>query len=309
MLGLLLLLTSFVGFQQASTTPATAEIVGTVFDRGAGVIPGVTVSLQTAGGATLQKVVTNISGDYRLEKIAPGTYSVSFELAGFQTYTRTRLTLAAGQSHTINVGLDVGEIMGHGPSVAPPPLPNPVLDLRDGEVGVGVWTGIGIFYIAVDTKRAPVTSANFLKYVEAGLYNAGRFHRSTRADNYTPAPPARPMMNLIQGGINPTRRSEGFPAIPLERTSVTGIKHVTGVVSMARGTAADTATSDFFVLLDDQPSLDFGGQRFEDGQGGAAFGRVVEGLDIVRKIQQQPVEGQNLSGPVIMRRVWRLGTK
>lgn len=187
--------------------------------------------------------------------------------------------------------------------------PTPSLSFADGEVGVGVWTSVGIFFIAVDTRRAPITSANFLKYVDGGLYNWGRFHRATRADNYTPAPPARPMMNIIQGGMDPVRRSDGFPAIPLERTNVTGIKHVTGVISMARGTEADTATSDFFVLLDDQPSLDFGGQRFADGQGGAAFGRVVEGLDIVRRIQQQPVDGQSLSGPVIIRRVWRLGGK
>lgn len=309
MLGLLLLLTSFTGLQQTAPATATAEIAGTVFDRGGGLLPGVTVSLQTPGGITLQKTVTNINGDYRLEKIAPGTYSVTFELAGFQPYTRPRLTLATGQSHTLKVGLDIGEIVHYGPPSSRPPLPNPVLGLREGEVGVGVWTGIGIFYIALDTKRAPITSANFLKYVDGGLYNWGRFHRATRADNYTPAPPARPMMNIIQGGINPLKRSEGFPPIPLERTSVTGIKHVTGVVSMARGTEADTATSDFFVLLDDQPSLDFGGQRFADGQGGAAFGRVVEGLDIVRKIQQQPVEGQNLSGPVTIRRVWRIGGK
>jgi len=303
MLGLLLLLMSFAGLQQTAPATATAEIAGTVFDRGGGVIPGVMVSLQTPGGVTVQKAVTNSNGDYRLEKIAPGTYSVSFELAGFQTYTRTRLALLAGQSHALKVAVDVNETSGHDP------LPNPVFDLRDGEVSVGVWTSVGIFFIAVDTRRAPITAANFLKYVDGGLYNWGRFHRATRADNYTPAPPARPMMNIIQGGINPLKRREGFPAIPLERTSVTGIKHVTGVVSMARGTAADTATSDFFVLLDDQPSLDFGGQRFEDGQGGAAFGRVVEGLDIVRKIQQQPVEGQNLSGPVTIRRVWRIGGK
>lgn len=303
MLGLLLLLASVTGPQQAPAPAATAAIAGTVFERGGGVIPGATVSLQTPGGVTVQRAVTNVSGDYRLENITPGTYSVSFEISGFQTHTRTRLTLAAGQSHTLKVGLEINSTELHDP------LPNPVLDLRDGEVGVGVWTGIGIFYIAVDTMRAPITSANFLKYVDAGLYNSGRFHRATRADNYTPAPPARPMMNIIQGGINPARRSEGFPPIPLERTSVTGITHVTGVVSMARGTAADTATSDFFVLLDDQPSLDFGGQRFDDGQGGAAFGRVVEGLGIVRKIQQQPVEGQNLSGPVIIRRVWRIGGK
>lgn len=309
MLELLLLLTSFVGFQQAVPAPTTAEIVGTVYERDGGVIPGVTVSLQTSDGTTLQRVITNMRGGYRLEKVATGTYSVSFELAGFQTHTRTRLTLAAGQSHTINVGLDVGWTAFTDYVTGRPPLPNPVLKLNDGEVAVGVATAVGTFYIAVDTRRAPITSANFLKYVEAGLYNSGRFHRATRADNYTPAPPARPMMNIIQGGINPARRSEGFPVIPLERTSVTGIKHVTGVVSMARGTAADTAASDFFVLLDDQPSLDFGGHRFEDGQGGAAFGRVVEGLDIVTKIQQQPVEGQNLSGPVTIWRVWRLGPK
>lgn len=314
--GFLLLMTSIFGLQQAATTPATAEILGTVSDRVGDLIPFATVSLETPGGAVVQQVFTDVKGAYRVSKIPPGTYNVKFELLGFQTYTRQRLTLAAGQSHTLKVGLDLAEL-GHirlpgapaGPDPAPAPLPNPVLALRDGEVGVGVWTGIGTFYIAVDTRRAPITATNFLKYVDAGLYDHGRFHRATRADNYTPAPPARPMMNIIQGGINPLKRSEGFPAIPLERTSVTGIKHVTGVVSMARGTGADTATSDFFVLLDDQPSLDFGGQRFDDGQGGAAFGRVVEGLDVVRKIQQQPVEGQNLSGPVIIRRVWRVGGK
>jgi peptidyl-prolyl cis-trans isomerase A (cyclophilin A) len=309
MLGFVILLASVIGAQQTATPPATAEVVGTVFERDGGVIPGVTVSLETPGGGVIQKVVTNMKGVYRLETIAPGTYTFKVELAGFQTYTRTRLTLTAGQSHTINVGLDVGWTAWNDYVTGHPPLPNPVLPLTDGEVGVGVATAVGTFYLAVDTKRAPITSANFLKYVDKGLYNEGRFHRATRADNYTPAPPARPMMNIIQGGINPAKRAEGFPAIPLERTSVTGIKHVTGVVSMARGTAADTATSDFFVLLDDQPSLDFGGQRFEDGQGGAAFGRVVDGLDVVRKIQQQPVEGQNLSGPVTIWRVWRVGGK
>jgi peptidyl-prolyl cis-trans isomerase A (cyclophilin A) len=151
--------------------------------------------------------------------------------------------------------------------------------------------------IAVDTVRAPITAANFLKYVDGGFYDGGRFHRATRPDNYKPAPPDRPMMEIIQGGINPARQSEAFPPIPLERTSVTGLRHVIGTVSMARG-AADTARSDFFILLDDQPSLDFGGKRFEDGQGAAVFGRVLSGLEVVRKIQQQPVTGQNLTPPV-----------
>jgi len=106
------------------------------------------------------------------------------------------------------------------------------------------------------------------------------------------------MMQVIQAGINPVRRSEGFPAISLERTSVTGLKHVVGTVSMARAPAADSARSDFFICLDDQPSLDFGGLRFDDGQGAAAFGRVVAGMDVVRKIQRQPVEKQALTPPI-----------
>jgi peptidyl-prolyl cis-trans isomerase A (cyclophilin A) len=171
---------------------------------------------------------------------------------------------------------------------------------------VRIETPLGTIDLAIDTKRAPVTSANFLKYVDAGLYSGGRFHRATRPDNYTPTPPNRPAMELIQGGIDPERRNDGFPAIPLERTSVTGIKHVAGVVSMARGNAADTATSDFFILLDDQPSLDHGGMRFDDGQGAAAFGRVVAGLDVVRKIQQQPVEKQALTPPVTILKIARV---
>jgi peptidyl-prolyl cis-trans isomerase A (cyclophilin A) len=173
------------------------------------------------------------------------------------------------------------------------------------EVFVRIETPHGNIDIAVDAARAPITAANFLKYVDGGFYDGGRFHRATRPDNYTPAPPNRPPMELIQGGINPARRAEGFPAIPLERTTVTGLKHVAGVVSMARG-GPDSATSDFFILLDDQPSLDHGGRRFDDGQGAAAFGRVVAGLDVVRRIQQQPVKGQGLDPPVPITRIQRL---
>ena len=68
----------------------------------------------------------------------------------------------------------------------------------------------------------------------------------------------------------------------------------------------NTATSDFFVLLDDQPSLDFGGKRFDDAQGGGAFGRVVRGMDVVRRIQQQPVEKQSLTPPVTITRMSRV---
>lgn len=165
-------------------------------------------------------------------------------------------------------------------------------------VVVRIETTLGNIVISVDAARAPITSANFLKYVDGGFYRQGRFHRATRADNYTVNLPNRPLLECIQAGINPEKRSAGFPPIALERTSVTGWKHVIGTVSMARGNAADTATSDFFILLNSQPSLDFGGKRFDDGQGAAAFGTVVAGLDVVQKIQREPTEGQSLTPPV-----------
>jgi peptidyl-prolyl cis-trans isomerase A (cyclophilin A) len=177
---------------------------------------------------------------------------------------------------------------------------------REDEVLVRIETALGDIDVAVDTKHAPSTAANFLKYVDGKFYNGGRFHRATRPDNYTPVLPDRPPMEIIQGGINPDRRREGFDPIPLERTSVTGLKHVVGTVSMARAAAADSARSDFFICLDDQPSLDFGGRRFDDGQGGGAFGRVVKGMDVVRRIQQQPVEKQALTPPVTITRMARL---
>src|SRR5687768_2028884 len=87
---------------------------------------------------------------------------------------------------------------------------------RPEEVLVRITTSFGEIDLAIDTKRAPVTSANFLKYVDGGFYSGGRFHRATRPDNYTPAPPNRPMLEIIQGGINPARAKEGFPPIALE---------------------------------------------------------------------------------------------
>ena len=178
--------------------------------------------------------------------------------------------------------------------------------LGTGEVLVRVETTLGVIDIAVDTARAPVTAANFLKYVDGGFYDRGRFHRATRESNYTPQLPNKPLLEVIQAGIDPARRQEGFGRIPLERTSVTGLKHVVGVVSMARAPGADTATSDFFICLNDQPSLDFGGLRFDDGQGAAAFGRVVAGMDVVRTIQQQPVDAQRLTPPIAIIRAARV---
>jgi peptidyl-prolyl cis-trans isomerase A (cyclophilin A) len=166
---------------------------------------------------------------------------------------------------------------------------------RDALPHVVVQTELGDIEIEVDTARAPATAANFLKYVDAHQYDGGTWHRTVKMDNQ----PDNPIkIEVIQAGVNPDKTNDGFPPIPLERTNTTGILHKDGAVSMARG-AADSATSGFFICINDQPSLDFGGMRNADGQGFAAFGRVVRGMDVVRKIQRAPnTDAQKLTPPI-----------
>lgn len=172
---------------------------------------------------------------------------------------------------------------------------------KDGAVRVILGTELGEIELALDATHAPVTTANFLKYVDRGLYDGGVFHRTVRLDNQ---PNNKIRIEVVQAGINPARAKEELPPISLERTSQTGLKHVNGTVSMARD-GPDTATSDFFVCIKDQPSLDFGGKRNPDGQGFAAFGRVVRGMDVVRKVQNAPADGQTLKPPVKILKAFR----
>jgi peptidyl-prolyl cis-trans isomerase A (cyclophilin A) len=159
---------------------------------------------------------------------------------------------------------------------------------------VVMHTQLGDIEMELDAVHAPATTANFLRYVKGGFYTGGVFHRTVTMQNQPDSPVK---IEVIQAGINPERKKDGFPAIALERTSVTGLKHVDGAVSMARG-GPDSATSDFFICIGYQPELDFGAKRNADGQGFAAFGRVVRGMDVVRKIQGSPAEGQKLVPPV-----------
>jgi peptidyl-prolyl cis-trans isomerase A (cyclophilin A) len=170
------------------------------------------------------------------------------------------------------------------------------------EVHVVLETARGEIELALDPVHAPATTANFLRYVAAGLYDGGVFHRTVKPDNQ---PDKKIRIEVIQAGIDPARAKLDGPPIALERTRDTGLKHLDGTVSMARD-GSDTATSDFFICLGAQPALDFGGQRNPDGQGFAAFGRVVRGLDIVRAIQQSPAAGQSLTPPVKILRAHKL---
>jgi peptidyl-prolyl cis-trans isomerase A (cyclophilin A) len=168
-------------------------------------------------------------------------------------------------------------------------------------VHVVIQTDLGEIELEIDTAHAPSTAANFLKYVDAGLYDGGLFHRTVRPDNQREKPVK---IAVIQGAANASRKSEYLPAIALERTNKTGLAHKDATVSMARA-GVDTATDEFFVCVGDQPELDFGGKRNPDGQGFAAFGRVVRGMDVVRRIQESPAEGETLRPPIKMVRVHR----
>ena len=155
---------------------------------------------------------------------------------------------------------------------------------------VTIKTELGDITIEIFEKQAPATAANFLKYVDQGLFKDATFYRVVTMTNQ----PANDIkIEVIQGGLGFTEGSRTLPPIDHETTDKTGILHKDGAISMAR-IEPGTADSEFFICVGDQPELDFGGKRNPDGQGFAAFGKVVSGMDVVLKIHTQPEEGQML---------------
>lgn len=156
-----------------------------------------------------------------------------------------------------------------------------------------IKTEFGNITIELYPSKAPVTVANFLKYLDAHLYDSSSFFRAVTLQNQ---PKDSIKIEVIQGGNVDSAKE--FSAIPLETTKQTGLLHKNGTISMARGKPS-TATSSFFICINDQPSLDYGGKRNHDGQGFAAFGKVIKGMDVVKKIQQlYPKQGQYFKPPV-----------
>ena len=165
-----------------------------------------------------------------------------------------------------------------------------------------IKTELGDIQVEIYERQAPVTAANFLRYVDAGLFKGASFYRVVRLDNQ---PNNAVKIEVIQGGIEFFKDKKPFPPIPHETTDKTGVLHRDGTISMAR-LAPGSADSEFFICVGDQPELDFGGKRNPDGQGFAAFGRVIEGLDVIRKIQQQPDDVQILKQKVIILDIERI---
>ncbi len=178
----------------------------------------------------------------------------------------------------------------------------------DNAVRVLMSTTQGDMEIDLYLDRAPITAGNFLQLVDDGLLDGGSFYRVVTYGNDK----GSPKIEVIQGGRGDALEGE-TDAIDHETTEQTGILHTDGVISMARG-GVGTATSEFFIVIGDQPGLDYGEARNPDKQGFAAFGKVVSGMDVVRKIQALPADGatdsdytkgQILTEPVIISSVRR----
>lgn len=164
----------------------------------------------------------------------------------------------------------------------PAPAPKP-------PVYVALDTPQGRIVIELAVAQAPITTANFLRYVDRKLYDKATFFRASRA-------PSAVDYGLIQGGL---QGIGALPPVAHEPTTQTGLKHVDGTVSIAR-TAPGTATSDFFICIGDAPYLDADPKAPNGAQGGdnlgfAAFGRVVQGMDVAKKILALPTPGKAIN--------------
>jgi len=178
-------------------------------------------------------------------------------------------------------------------SAAPAPEP-PIVRVR-------LVTSAGTITLALDARRAPKTVANFMLYVDDGRLEGTEFYRTARRTS-------DPKLGFVQGGIGTDARRI-LPALPLEPTSRTGIKHLDGTISMAHGLDPNSANGNFSIMVGDNPSLD----ARPNTPGFAAFGKVTGGMDVVRKMLAMPsgggrgvMRGQMILKPVTIVRAERL---
>ena len=162
---------------------------------------------------------------------------------------------------------------------------------------IDIQTNKGDIEIELYLLQAPKTVSAFLSYIDSGYYHNSSFYRVLNIENQ---PSNAPKTELIQGGIWKTnnRKAAGVPGIPHEATQQTKILHTDGTISLAR-LAPGTASTEFFICIGKQAGLDYGGENIADRQGYAAFGKVVNGMDIVHKIYRQNETDQYFDPPVI----------
>jgi len=153
---------------------------------------------------------------------------------------------------------------------------------------VALATPLGRIVVGLEAKRAPITAANFLKYVDRRLYDGASFYRASR-----PPGSAADDFGLVQGGLQNDPKKV-LPPIAHESTLKTGLSHVDGTISMGRH-APGSAQADWFICLGDQTYLDADPQDPKT-PGFAAFGRVTEGMEILKQILVMPVDPRKGEG-------------
>lgn len=173
-----------------------------------------------------------------------------------------------------------------------PDTPHVIIESQAGDIEVELYP-----------KQAPETVAAFLSYVDSGYYKNSNFYRVLNEENQ---PTGSDASELIQGGIwrSDHAKAVSLPGVPHEPTSMTHILHKDGVVSLAR-LAPGTGSTEFFICIGDQPGFDYGGKNNPDGQGYAAFGKVVRGMDVVRLIYEMPEDNQAFTPPVAIKNIVR----
>jgi peptidyl-prolyl cis-trans isomerase A (cyclophilin A) len=192
-------------------------------------------------------------------------------------------------------------------------------------VKVKIETELGDMIAEIDDVNAPITAGRFLEIVDAGLYDGGAFFRTVKTGRHGGAD-NQPMndvkIDVIQAGLNP-EAPKNLPTITLERTRDTGIVHRDGVLSTPRMPSdPNSGYAGFFICIGEQPGLDFGAKRYPDQQGFAAFGRITQGMEVVRKIhlapagapvsdavkaaQGVPHELQRLTPNIVIKRAYRM---
>ncbi len=180
----------------------------------------------------------------------------------------------------------------HAESPAPAEQPKPAT------VRVNLQTSAGTIVLELEKERAPVTTANFLRYVDKKRFDGASFYRAARSPNAS-------QIALIQGGVSNEPKLL-FPPIIHEPTTLTGLSHTDGTISMARA-APGSAAGDFFIIIGGMTGLDANPAEPGDNLGFAAFGHVVEGMDVVHRILDAPISqtagegimrGQMLAAPI-----------
>ena len=266
------------------------QVFGVVTDESGVAIPGVQVTLNRPGDPAPRKAVSDAKGAYVVTAVPPGTYTVAFHLNGFFGVSKDDVvvkpdgrvevmaTLVPGLSYYIDT------IDGSHPKPE---------TLTYGETPLVILTSLGAIVIAVDLEHAPVTSANFLKYVNAHFYDGGELQPRDAARQLH-AHAAEPSADEADSGRHRSARPKPTTRFRRFRSSARASPASSTSRARSRWPAAPARTPrrpTFFILLDDQPSLDFGGKRFDDEQGAAAFGRVIAGLDVVGGSSSEPTAG------------------